>query len=133
LDGDEMRQWYRYLDWFLDLPPDANRRVYDQAGTFPKEQAMWEGRPPFSTFISYPEQVALDMAKARAENEGHAKGQIEGRLEGLEALLEAKFQAPGLALMPDLRKIEDPERLATILQTVRTATTIDDVRKLLLT
>ena len=69
----------------------------------------------YSTFISYPEQI----------------GREQGLLVGLEALLDARFQEPGLALMPELRKIEDHARLAAILQAVRKAATLDDVRVLL--
>jgi len=67
-------------------------------------------------FISFPERLGME------------KGEIKGRLEGLETALDIKFQQAGLALMPELRKIEDPQRLATILQVVRKATSLDEVR-----
>jgi hypothetical protein len=59
------------------------------------------------------------------------RGEIAGRLEALEVALDVKFQDAGLALMPELRKVDDPERLAAILQTVRKAATLDEVRALL--
>jgi hypothetical protein len=65
------------------------------------------------------------------ERYGREQGQIQGRLEGLEAALEIKFQEAGLALMPELSKIEDPDRLGAILQAVRKAASLEEIRPLL--
>lgn len=71
------------------------------------------------TFITFPEQY------------GREQGRIEGLLEGLEAVLEFKFQEEGLALMPELRKIDDSDRLAAILQAVRKASSLEEIRPLI--
>jgi hypothetical protein len=107
LDDQEMRQWYRFLDWFLDLPRERDIEVYRQARTQAQESKM-----PFVTFADrYERELAF--------------------LQGLEALLEAKFGEPGLALMDDLRKVEDDKRLEAILQAARKATSPDDIRALI--
>jgi hypothetical protein len=105
LDVDETRQWYRYLDWFLSLPPDLNRATYAQARSQTLEQGM-----PFVT---------------EAEKYGRELGYAEGRLE---VLLETKFQQAGLDLMPEVHKIGDPQRLTAILQVARNATSVEEVR-----
>ena len=70
------------------------------------------------------EQRADDQQK-RADDERQRA--IEALLESLEARLEAKFQQAGLALMPQLRQIRDPDRLTAILRAVRTAESVADV------
>jgi hypothetical protein len=111
LDDEETRQWHRFLDWFLDLPEAIDNNVYAQASAQSKEKGM--------AFITFPERRGIKL------------GRIDGLLAGLEAVLEVKFQQAGLALMPELRQINDPDRLAAVLQAVRTAASLDDVRALL--
>ena len=48
--------------------------------------------------------------------EGRQEGRQEGALLGLRAVLLAKFGQDGLALMPAIEAIEDPERLAELLE-----------------
>jgi hypothetical protein len=71
------------------------------------------------------ERQRANEALDRAEDE--RRQAIEGLLEALEARLEAKFQQSGLALMPRLRQVSDPDRLAAILRAVRNAASLDDV------
>jgi hypothetical protein len=115
LDEDDLRHWHRFLGWLLDLPADLDDQVFAQA------RAMKQGDEPMQP-IGYAEQ---------REFRGLQSGKIAGRLEGLETALDIKFQEAGLALMPELRKIDDPDRLAAILQAVRKAASLDEVRALL--
>jgi hypothetical protein len=105
LDEDDTRAWYRLLDLLLELPPDVDRAVYLEAGRLTREKGM-----PFVTF-----------AERYGREQGEIQGKMEGLLAGLEALLDARFGEAGLALMPQLRQIEDPGRLAALLQTARKA------------
>jgi hypothetical protein len=112
LDEEETRQWYRYLDWLLKLPPELNRATYAQARTLTVERGM--------PFVTEAEKYGLEV--------GEIKGQVKGLLVGLEALLEAKLQQAGLDLMPEIRKIDDPQRLTALLQVARKATSVEEVR-----
>jgi hypothetical protein len=101
LDEEDTRIWYRLLDWLLELPEEVDAAIYTQARTKLREGAM-----PYVSFADRFERM---------------EGKIEGLLAGLEALLDARFGEAGLALMPQLRQIEDPARLAALLQTARKA------------
>jgi hypothetical protein len=113
LDGEEMRHWYKYLDWFLDLPPELERQVWAKVGRHEQE-----GKMPFVTF-----------AERYGEEKGLRKGELKGLLAGLEAILEVKFKEEGLALMPALRQVEEPATLEAILNEARKAVSLEDVRR----
>jgi hypothetical protein len=118
LEGDEVRTWNRYLGWLLRLPPELETRIRAEAKALSKETEVEKtvDGMTWPNFISYPERLGIE------------KGKIEGLLAGLEALLDSKFQEAGLSLMPELRKIEDPERLAALLQVARTTASVEEVR-----
>jgi hypothetical protein len=111
LDEDDTRVWYRLLDLLLDLPREIDRSTYLEARRLTREMGM-----PHVTFADIYERE---------------QGKIEGLLRGLEVALEVKFGAEGLALMPQVRQIEDPTRLDGLLDQVKAAASLDDVRKLL--
>jgi hypothetical protein len=54
----------------------------------------------------------------------------KGLLEGLEVLLEIRFGAEGLNLMPELRELYDHEVLRAVLRAAKTAAHPDDLRRL---
>lgn len=67
-------------------------------------------------------------------NQGLTQGLTQGRLEGLrsgiEAVLDIRFGAAGLALMDRIRHLDDPVRLEDLLQAVRREPSLDAVRRL---
>ncbi|HQZ72489.1 MAG TPA: Rpn family recombination-promoting nuclease/putative transposase [Anaerolineae bacterium] len=83
--------------------------------------------------------IAMTLAeKLRAEGrlEGltlaekrHVEGRAEGLHQGLEALLDARFGDAGLALLPEVERITDIDRLQALLEAVRHAETLDGVRQ----
>ena len=68
-----------------------------------------------------------------AERAGFAKGLCKGLLASIEAVLDVKFGAAGLRLMPEFRPLRDVERLRALLRTVKTAASVDDVKRAWLT
>ena len=64
-----------------------------------------------------------------AERVGMEKGLIEGILQGIEECLDWKFGAVGLELMPELREIQDHELLRAVLRAIRTAASLEDLRR----
>jgi hypothetical protein len=117
LDGDEVRTWNRYLGWLLRLPPELETRVRAEAKILTKESEMEKtvDGMTWPNFISFPERV----------------GKVEGLLAGIEAVLEVRFGADGLGLMPEIRKVEDPARLTELLAAAKSRPALDDVRALL--
>jgi hypothetical protein len=115
LDREEMRQWYRWLDWLLDLRPEHAKALWQELGRLEKEKHV--------PFVTYAERYGMEK--------GLVKGRVEGLLAGLETALELKFGAPGLEPLPTLRQVDDPARLAGVLQALRQAASLDDLRKML--
>jgi hypothetical protein len=56
-------------------------------------------------------------------------GIVKGQLQGIEALLDVKFGAAGLELMPEIREIRDHVLLRKILKRIRTASSPAEVRR----
>lgn len=128
LDEEETRLWYRYLDWFLDLPADIDRQVYTQALAQSKEKGM-----PFVTLadrIAREEGLKEGLKEGKVEGlkEGLKEGQLKGLLIALRPLLRVKFGAEGEALMPAAERIADPEKLAELVAAVENATSIEEIR-----
>ena len=68
-----------------------------------------------------------------ANEEGREEGRKAGRedtLLALETALEVKFGAAGFGVMPEIRAIKDGDVLRTICQALKTATNIDELRRL---
>src|SRR2546423_14885957 len=53
----------------------------------------------------------------------------EGLLDGLAVALELKFGAAGVALLPELQQITDPEVLRQGAERIKTAASVDDLRQ----
>jgi hypothetical protein len=102
----DVRELFRVIDWLMELP-------------LPLEQVFWkdlakiqeEGHMPFMTT---PERV----------------GRRAGLRLAIESLLEMKFGAEGLKLMPEIHEIHEEERLLAIHKALITAASPDEVRQL---
>jgi hypothetical protein len=110
----EVLDLYRFIDWLLQLPEELEAQVWQQIVQFEEAQHV--------TYIS------------TAERMGHQKGLQEGLrqglLDGLELALALKFGRAGLNLVPELRQIEDPAVLRVVSERLRTATTLDELRRI---
>jgi hypothetical protein len=118
LDADDVRAWNRYLGWLLTLPRDLDLRVLAEYRALTKESEMEKtvDGMTWPNFISFPERLGIE------------KGEVKGLLAGLRSVLRLKFKGEGEALMPALEKIEDPKRLAALLQLAEEAASLDDFR-----
>jgi len=79
-------------------------------------------------FITTAERVGMERGLA----EGLARGLEKGRedlLAGIEVALELRFAAGGLALMPEVRQIQDADLLRRILASVKHADTPEAARQ----
>jgi len=63
--------------------------------------------------------------------EGREEGQRAALLEGIEVGLELKFGAEGLGLMAEIAQVQDVAVLRAIQQGLRTASSLDDLRRLI--
>jgi hypothetical protein len=98
---------------------ELERQVWQDVARSQEEQKM-----PFVTF---------------AERFGFEKGQAQGREEGkketllpaIETILELKFGSEAASLLPALRQTTDLEVLEKVFHSIKTATTLDELRRLL--
>ena len=107
-DRQEIINLYRLIDWMVKLPSDLEVAVWQQIKEFEQEAHM-----PYIT---------------TAERIGRAEGRAEGLVEGIDAMLDMKFGQAGLALMPEIQTIDDIATLERLLQVIKSATTLDEVR-----
>ena len=64
------------------------------------------------------------------ERMGRKGGLRDGRSDGIEVALKIKFGASALSLMPEIRAIDDEDKLGTILDAVETAASPDELRRI---
>ena len=64
------------------------------------------------------------------EKRGKEEGRQEGLLSGIATVLEVKFGAEGLELLPEIEGIDSVETLETILSALKTVSSIEQVRSL---
>jgi hypothetical protein len=106
LDAVEARRLFRVIDWMMDLPKPLQRTFLDELERFEEEKKM--------PFMTTPERLGLE----------------KGRLEGIEAALEIKFGEEGLRLMPEIRELDDNDKLKAILRTIKTAASPEELRRI---
>lgn len=95
LDAEEMRLWYRYLDWLLPLTPERRAESHRQLDLLDQE-----GKMPF---VSDLEQRAEERAEAK----------IKAKLEHMERLVD---QTRDLAAQERDRAAQERDRAAHALR-----------------
>lgn len=101
---EQIRQLYRLIDGMMSLPRPLAELVYQEIYDFEKERNM--------PFLSTAERIGLE----------------KGLLAGIEVALRIKFGQSGLALMSEIRQIDDADLLQTILDAVPQADSPDTLR-----
>ncbi|HYQ92377.1 MAG TPA: hypothetical protein VES89_09980 [Candidatus Competibacteraceae bacterium] len=89
-------------------------------------------------YITSVERLGIEKGRREGRREGRQEGREEGRQEGRqEALLEGialglklRFGTAGLALLPEIRTIQDVTILEAILKGLETADKIEALRRI---
>jgi flagellar biosynthesis/type III secretory pathway protein FliH len=131
--AEQVRQLYRPMERMMALPKPLAELAWNEIHEFEKEKGM--------TFITTAERVGMEkglaegLAKGRQKGidegieKGIEKGREEGLLEGIEALLKTRLGAAGLALMPEIRQVQDAALLRQILASIKHPDAPEAVRK----
>jgi hypothetical protein len=139
--GTEVRQLWRFIDWMMDLPKGLENQLYEEIVQFEKEKQM-----PYLTTaeriglekgleqglkqgLEQGLELGLEQGLEQGRAEGQQEGLREGLLRGIEVALEIKFQAAGLQLMPEIRQMSDVAILGQIQQALRTASSLDELKR----
>lgn len=107
---------YRFIDWLLRLPAGLDDQVWRQIRDFEEEQGM--------SYVSYAERRGIEQGI----EQGLALGRVAGLRSGIAILLESKFGAAGVALLPEIGQLTEPSRLEAVMARLATATTLGEVR-----
>ena len=125
MGADDLRRWYRYLDWLLILPKEYDDRISEAIIQKEKENIV--------PYVTYFERRGMEkgLEKGREEGiekgieKGREKGREEGLLEGkkgsIEAVLEVRFPQEVPALMPAVRQSNHMAELDRVLRLAKTA------------
>jgi flagellar biosynthesis/type III secretory pathway protein FliH len=75
-------------------------------------------------------QEGREQGLQQGLQQGRQEGLRQGLLAGLELALELKFGRAGLDLVPELRQIEDLAVLQAVGERLKTANTLDELRRI---
>jgi hypothetical protein len=105
MDPEDVRRLFLFIDWVMELPEPLEDQALEEIDEFQREARM----PYISSIERY--------------------GLRRGLRQGIEVALEMKFGAEGLKLMPELREIYDHVLLEKVLTKIKTAASLEDVRR----
>jgi hypothetical protein len=111
-DREQIIRLFRFIEWLLRLPEALEERTLREIRALEEEVGM--------TYITYGER--------RGEARGIEIGEARGLWRAISLGLELKFGSAGDALMPEIRAITDVALLQSIVDRLRTATALDEVR-----
>jgi hypothetical protein len=133
LTAENVRHLFRVIDWMINLPAPLALAFRQNLERLEEERHM-----PYVTSIERMAreegmekgiEVGIEKGIEKGREQGLQKGR-EGMLVAIEALLELKFQAEAPGLMPEVRAITDVDVLSRVCQGIKTANTVDDLRRL---
>ena len=107
----DIREMMRLVAWLMRVPSAIFRPYYNEFIAFSRGKAM-----PFEDDIDY-------FARE--------KGEVRGLQRALELALEFKFGPSGLEFANQLQKVEDFGKLDAVTKSLRSATNLDELKKLI--
>jgi hypothetical protein len=107
-DRAEIQRLYRFIDWLLQLPKALETATWLEIKAMQEEQEM--------TYVT------------TAERYGRSEGLVEGLQEGIALAVEIKFGPTGRPLLPEIQQIKDLALLHEIMDRLKTAATLDQIR-----
>ncbi len=119
LDAAAIRELFRLIDWMLDLPKELESQFVAEIHQYEEERNM--------TYVTSVERLAME----RGLEKGREEGTAIGLREGIALALEIKFGEASLPLIPAIEKMEDVTALRALREAIRSAASVEDLRKLL--
>ncbi len=116
-DRTDIIKLFHFIDWLLRLPDEQEEQFWQAFQAYEEAQQM--------PYISSVERIGIQ----KGLEQGLEQGLIKGLLIGIELVLELKFGAAGLELLPEICALADSQVIEAIYNTLRTASTVDEVRQ----
>jgi hypothetical protein len=107
---EEVLRLFRLIDWLLRLPAGLEATFWNEIRAYEEERAM--------TYITSVERIGIE------------RGRREGQLDTLAVTLERLFGPDGRTLVAELRQQADDAALERVVEGLRTATTVEELRSL---
>jgi len=114
---EQVRLAFRFVDWLLRLPDELRTQFAQELRTFEEERQM--------TYITSIEELGIEKGRI----EGLIEGRIDGLREGIILALDLKFGDAAQPVIAEIREIGELGILEQILARIKTAPTLDDVRR----
>jgi hypothetical protein len=97
-----VREVYRLIDWFVQLPPELEEQLKNQIRAYEEERQM-----PY-----------IPSYEREAHKEGVKEGRRDEMLELASRVLKTKFGEAGAAFGQELQTVVDLDRLRRIVDTI---------------
>ena len=122
----DVLELFRFIDWVLVLPPDLEKRLWNEVQTSEEVQKMRYLSAIERMAIEQGFQKGLDEGRIKGLDEGKAQGKVEGKAELLARILRRRFgQLP--EWVETRLRLATPVQLESWADRVLDATTLDAV------
>ncbi|MEI2691083.1 MAG: cytosolic protein [Anaerolineae bacterium] len=115
---------FRFIDWIMRLPDDLDDTVWQEVQRYEEANDM--------EYVTSVERIGMRKGRQQGLEQGLEQGIEQGKREGLwtaiQLGLDLRFGAPGMALLPEIYKIEDVDVLKTITDAIKTAKNPEELR-----
>jgi len=130
----ERRTGLEYLESILRYVSQGTEQIDGEELREAVEEAFPEGGGLMSTiaerWVEQGLQQGMQQGLQQGLQQGVRRGERQGLLAGIELGLELRFGSEGLRLVPEVYKIEDVDVLRAVHAGLRTAGTLDELRRI---
>jgi hypothetical protein len=95
---------YKFIDWLLTLPDEAEKKLYDEIITYEEDQKM--------PYVTTAERIGMQ----KGIKEGIKEGERKKSQDAIVEVLETRFECVSASLKSKIKKIEDLGILSTLLK-----------------
>ncbi len=135
-DREQILALFHFIDWLLRLPDGLENRLWDEIKKYEQEDKMPYISSVEKIGMRKGEQIGFQKGEQIGFQKGSEKGEHTGKAKGYFAAIELglslKFGDNALTLMPAVQQIDDPDRLLMIVEAIKVAKGLDEIRQLVI-